>query len=222
MRVSIVSATVEEWMPCFLKLDTLYTSDSKRLKVSFQQSGVGLLASSVTIMKLIIDEKPDLILQAGIAGTFDKTVALGEIVVIKEEVSGDLGVEEEGKWKDVFDLKLEKSNYPPYEKRRLPNHWLEQFNLLHLHEVTGLTVNEISTNKERIQQLKKKYNPITESMEGAALHYVAGQMNTPFIQIRAISNYVGERNKSNWKIKEAIENLNRTLIKYVERLYKIA
>jgi futalosine hydrolase len=46
-------------------------------------------------------------------------------------------------------------------------------------------------------------------------------MNVPFIQIRSISNYVGERDKTKWKMKEAIENLNQTLLKYVNRLYKI-
>ncbi|MGI8952490.1 MAG: futalosine hydrolase [Chitinophagaceae bacterium] len=221
MRVIITAATVEEWMPCFLQLDNLYTSKSKRIKVCFYQTGVGLLASAYSLTKLIVEEKPDLIIQAGIAGTFDKTISLGKIVVIKEEILGDSGVEEEGKWKDIFDLKLEKSNYPPYEKRRLPNFWIEQYNLLKLPAVAGLTINEISTNEERIQQLIKKYDPIIETMEGAALHYVAREMNVPFLQIRAISNYVGERNKANWKMKEAIDNLNETLIKYIEKLYKI-
>lgn len=72
-----------------------------------------------------------------------------------------------------------------------------------------------------MEQLVKKYNPHTESMEGAALHYVCREANIPFIQVRAISNYVGERNKEHWKIKEAIDSLNEHLLKYVEKLYKI-
>ena len=70
-------------------------------------------------------------------------------------------------------------------------------------------------------KLVKKYDPVTESMEGAALHYICRETNTPFIQFRAVSNYVGERGKTHWKIKEAIENLNDGLLKYVDRLYKI-
>jgi futalosine hydrolase len=134
---------------------------------------------------------------------------------------GDTGVEEEGKWKDLFDLKLEKSSYHPFEKRKLPNQFLQEYNLLKLPEVASITVNEITTNKERMDQLIKKYDPIIESMEGAALHYVCREMNVPFIQIRSISNYVGERDKTKWKMKEAIENLNQTLLKYVDRLYKL-
>ena len=47
-------------------------------------------------------------------------------------------------------------------------------------------------------------------------------MNIPFLQIRAVSNYIGERDKEKWKMKEAINNLNQTILKYVDKLYKIA
>jgi len=221
MRVIITAATVAEWMPAFLEMNNLYTSDSNRFKVQFHQTGVGMLATAVSLTKLVLDEKPDLIIQAGIAGSFDTTVPLGKVIIVNEETIGDLGVEEDGKWKDVFDLKLEKSSYPPFERRKLPNPWLTRFNLLKLPEVNSITVNEVSTNNERIQQLIKKYNPAIESMEGAALHYVCRQANIPFVQIRAVSNYIGERNKANWKMKEAIDNLNQVLIKYIDKLYKI-
>ncbi len=221
MRVIITAATVAEWMPSFLEMDHLYTGESQRLKVQFHQSGVGMLASAVSITRMAIEDKPDLIIQAGIAGCFDKSMALGKVVVVSEEALADTGVEEEGKWKDLFDLKLEKSSYHPFEKRKLPNPWLSKFNLLKLPEVSGITVNQITTHAERIQQLQKKYMPVLESMEGAALHYVCREANIPFLQIRAISNYIGERNKANWKMKEAIDNLNQVLVKYVEKLYKI-
>lgn len=208
-------------MPVFVNMNTLYTGESQRLKVRFHQSGVGMLASAVSLTRLVSEEKPDLIIQAGIAGCFDSNIPLGKVVVVKEEILGDLGVEEEGKWKDIFDLKLEKSNYHPFEKRKLPNPWLNTYNLLTLPELTAITVNEISTQPTRIEQLKKKYGAVVESMEGAALHFICREANIPFIQIRAISNYVGERNKAHWKMKEAIEALNEVLVKYVDRLYKI-
>ena len=222
MRVIISAATVAEWMPSFLNINALYTGESQRLKLQYHQSGIGMLAASFALTKLAMEDKPDLIIQVGIAGTFDTSQTLGSVVVINEETIGDLGVEEDGKWKDLFDLKLEKSSYHPFEKRKLPNQWLTKYNLLGLKEVIGITVNEISTNQERIQKIIKKYNPTIESMEGAAVHYVARETNIPFIQIRAISNYIGERDKSNWQMKLAIDNLNQTLIQYIDRLYQIS
>jgi futalosine hydrolase len=222
MRVIITAATVGEWMPSFLQMKNLYTSESLRLKVHFHQSGIGMLATTFALSKLVWEDKPDLIIQVGIAGTYDTAAKLGKLVIIKDESLGDMGVEEEGKWKDLFDLKLEKSSYPPFERRKLNNPWLNDYNLLKLPEESGITVNEITTSPDRIQQLIKKYNPYAESMEGAALHYVGRQANIPFIQIRGLSNYVGERNKANWKMKESIERLNEGIIQYIDKLYKIA
>jgi futalosine hydrolase len=55
-------------------------------------------------------------------------------------------------------------------------------------------------------------------MEGAALHYVCLLEKIPFLQVRSISNYIGERNKKKWNIKESINNLNKELIRLLESL----
>ncbi|WP_204349610.1 hypothetical protein, partial [Stenotrophomonas maltophilia] len=68
-------------------------SDSKRLKVQFYQSGVGLLSSAVSLTRLIYEEKPDLILQVGIAGSFNPKLSIGKTVVVGEEIIADMGVE---------------------------------------------------------------------------------------------------------------------------------
>jgi futalosine hydrolase len=208
-------------MPTFVDVNELYTGKSKRLKLQFYQSGVGLLASAVAITRLAIEERPDLIIQAGIAGSFSKKYAPGQVVVINNEMLGDTGVEEKDGWKDLFDMKLEKSSYHPFEKRKLPNPWIKQYNLLNLPVVDGITVNQVTTQPDRISQLKKKYRAAVESMEGASLHYVGRETGIPFIQIRAISNYVGERDKSKWLLKESIEGLNKALLQYVDSLYNV-
>lgn len=219
MRVVITAATVGEWMPAFVHLKGLYIGESERLKVQFYQSGVGMLATSVSLTRLALQDKPDLIVQMGIAGSFDPTFAPGKVVVVKEEQLGDMGVEENGVWNDIFDLKLEKGSYHPFEKRKLSNPWLTKYNLLKLPAVKAITVNQISTNKKRIALLSQKYKPTLESMEGAALHYVCKEMNIPFLQIRAVSNFIGERDKTKWKMKEAIANLNQVVLNYVDALY---
>ena len=82
----------------------------------------------------------------------------------------------------------------------------------------GLTVNEITTLPGRIALLQQKYNCDIESMEGAALHYVCLQQQTSFMQFRAVSNFVGERDKNKWKLRESIQNLNDTLIHLVQQI----
>jgi futalosine hydrolase len=55
-------------------------------------------------------------------------------------------------------------------------------------------------------------------MEGAAFFYVCLQEKVPFIQIRGISNYVGEQNKSKWDIDLAISSLNAVILEFLSEL----
>jgi futalosine hydrolase len=48
-------------------------------------------------------------------------------------------------------------------------------------------------------------------MEGAALHYIAILEKIPFLQIRSLSNFIAERDKQQWKLKESITSLNQAL-----------
>jgi len=222
MRVIITAATNGEWMPSFQKINPAYAGTNKRFSVGFHESGVGLLASSVSLMKMFVQETPSLIIQVGIAGCFDKKVPLGKVFAVKDDFAGDIGVMENKVWKDLFDLKLDKPNDAPYEKKSLPNPWLSQYNLLKLPTKKGVTVSTISTDKNKIDLYSGRYKATLESMEGAALHYIGRDLNIPFIQIRAVSNYVGERNKAKWNMQEAIYNLNETLLQYLDALNKIA
>ena len=222
MRVIITAATNGEWMPSFQKINPAYAGTNKRFSVGFHESGIGLLASSVSLMKMFVQETPTLIIQVGIAGCFDKKIPLGKVFAVKDDFAGDIGVMENKVWKDLFDMKFDKPNDAPYEKKSLPNPWLSQYNLLKLPAKKGVTVNTISTEKNKIDLYSGRYKASLESMEGAALHYMGRDLNIPFIQIRAVSNYVGERNKAKWNMQEAIYNLNETLLQYLDALNKIA
>jgi len=179
-------------------------------------TGVGSVATAYHLTKLVNEHKPDLIIQAGIAGGFDTNLALGEVLIIKRDRIADLGVEEKGQWNDLLDLGLAHENDAPFDGGWLVNEYkkLEQYGL---RMVDAITINEITTSEKRINILKEKYHPVVESMEGAAFHFVCLQENIPFVQLRAISNYVGERDKSKWKMGFAIKNLNMALTKIIEQ-----
>lgn len=84
--------------------------------------------------------------------------------------------------------------------------------------VNSVTVNEISTKEERIAYYRNILQAQVESMEGAALHYVALMEKLPFLQLRSLSNVIGERDKSKWKMKEAIAKLNQTVQQTLTKL----
>jgi futalosine hydrolase len=222
MKVVITSATNLEINRIKKDINRDYLEASNNVNVSFHISGVGMLATCFSLTRLIYEQKPDLIIQSGIAGCFEPDVFLAEVVAVKDEIAGDIGVEENGVFSDLFDMNFQLANEFPFTNKNLVNPWLPKYNLLGLEEVTAITVNEISTRKERIEQLRTKYNPVVESMEGAALHYVGLHTNTPFIQMRAISNYIGERDKFKWKFNEAFENLSSIITRYLDMLSQVS
>jgi len=209
MRVLIVSATQME-------IEIAKEKFKDNHQISFLIAGVGMLSTAVNLTKYLSRYQPDLVIQVGIAGCFDQNAKLGSVVLVKEEILGDLGVEENGVWKDLFISKLSDPYKPPFTKGRLVNQHLSTFSHLDLPTVSAITVNQITTRPQRILQQQLLYNPIIESMEGAALHYVCNDFNIPYLQIRGISNYIGERDKSEWNIKEAVENSNKVLIDLIK------
>lgn len=218
MKILLASATEMETGPLRQLLlnhgDTYYAG----LDISFLTTGIGMLATAVRLSATVQNAGFDLIVQAGIAGSFDNNLPLCGVYRISEDTIADMGVEEDHVWKDVFDMQLVTGNERPFRNGRLYAPDLAALYTDGIPAVNAISVNEISTRLERIIQLKKKYNPVLESMEGAALHFVGAEFNIPFIQLRAISNYIGERNKANWKVKEAIANLNETLSVLFKRM----
>jgi len=174
-------------------------------------TGVGLLSAAYHLQKAIAAYTPDLVIQAGIAGCFDPSRDLGELVVVSEEVVADLGVTENGHFKSLFDLALAAPDDPPYTRGRLPNPYLDRLNLLGWPSGSSVSVSEISTDTDRIAWYKQRYNPLLESMEGAALHFVCLQEQVPFLQLRALSNYIGERDKSRWQLGASLVALHEGL-----------
>src|SRR5579859_3343265 len=170
-------------------------------------TGVGSLATAHSLVRQIVRRKPDLIVQAGIAGCFTDIVP-GEVVVIQEEILGDLGVWEGQQFKSLFDLGLREKNVFPFSNGLLMNPYEKLMALSSLAKVRSITVNEITTDSSRIRWYQQNLAPVVESMEGGSLHYVCLQEGVPFLQIRSISNRIGERDKTKWDIQGALRHLN--------------
>lgn len=207
MKITIVSATMMEIEPLIDKMK----AEDYRLVIT----GIGSLATAYHLTAMFKDERPELVIQAGIAGSFETSLQPGTVVLVGQDRQADLGAEEDNGWRDIYDLNLADQNEFPFLEGWLknPDRDLERFGLP---IVDAVTINEITTKPQRIAQIKRKYHAAIESMEGAAFHYVSLQQKIPFLQIRAVSNFVGDRDKNNWQIATAIENLNKKLLEIIE------
>lgn len=214
MNCLVIAATPIEIAP-FLT----YLKKEKKIKYEIDVliTGIGLTAATYALLNQINIKKPAFIIQAGVGGCFDINIKLGTVVAIKKETIADQSVVELKTLKTLFDLKLLPQNKNPFS-----NGWLVNSNdilrKIKLRKVTGISVNEITTDKKKVKLYRDRFKPVIESMEGAALHYVSLMEKIPFLQIRSVSNYIAERNKQKWNMKEAVENLNKDLISILIQL----
>lgn len=226
MRILIVAATEKEIQPFLKKFQFPLLSQSKSISLKSHTleilvSGIGLMHTAFALGKVFAADKYDLAIQAGIGGSFDKDISPGEIVIVKKEYVSDLGAEDGKEYRDIFDLGLLKRNNPPYKNGLLVNSKIILSKTLRgVKRVNAISVNTVHGRKKTIKEIKKSVKASVESMEGAAFHYACLQNKIPFIQLRAISNFVERRNKRKWKIPLAIKNLNQTLEQFVLELTK--
>lgn len=207
MNLLIVAATEIEIEPLL----------KEKTDVEILITGVGIPATVFYLTKKLLEKKYDYVIQAGIAGSFNNHFNLAEVVLVKEDAFADLGIEENGNFQTLFETGFINKNDFPFI-----NGWLINshpfFETSVLPAVKGITVNKICENDSQNETVKEKFSPDVESMEGAAFHYVCLQQKINFLQLRGISNHVGERDKSKWEIKESIKNLNKELFKIIENL----
>lgn len=213
MYFVIVASTAKEIQPTIEGLKTTHFQSG--VEPAILVTGIGMVATTYSLVQAINRKTPDFAIQAGIGGSFSRDHAPASVVIISEEIFGDLGAEENEDFKDIFDLGLAESNDIPFTRKTLLNPNKDEWKKIGLPLAKGITINELTTNHDRIELLKKKYGAAIESMEGAAFHYVCIRKRVPFLQLRAVSNIVGERDKSKWKMEEAIINLNEELMKVI-------
>jgi len=211
MQILLVSATEMEIKPFLL-------SDLKKLDtIDVLITGIGIPATMYHLTKSLIEKKYDLVIQAGVGGSFSKKIKLAEVVLVSRDIFADIGAKEKGKFIPLSVMGLQDANEYPYEDGWLINK-NEALKTKKFQAVKGITISTITDDKKHIKEMVKHFAADVESMEGAALHYICLQQTVPFIQLRAISNKVGDRDKRKWKMKKAIENLNTELSKLLKEL----
>lgn len=178
-------------------------------------TGVGLTAATWALTSAVLRRRPRFLLQSGLGGALDPAFPLLLPLLIASDFPGDEGVEEGGRFRSTIDLGLRAGDDPPYTGGRLLNPLpLEEYGFA---VAAGVTVQEVTTRPERLAHYRLQ-GAAAESMEGAALHYVALKEGIPFVQLRVISNEAGERDKGKWALKAALDALGPATEELIKKL----
>ncbi len=175
----ILTATEAEQRP-------LRAALGKRPALRWVVSGMGASNAVLATAQAIRDHRPALLVQAGIAGAFDRSLAIAEVVAVASDFQADLGA-----WRG--------DRFEPFDTPLLEAAWLPP----RLRTVTAQTANVACLPAfPRTAQI--------ETMEGAPFFAACQAAGQACWQIRAISNYVDDP-RPEWHVGPALDALAQAL-----------
>ncbi len=226
MKVLIVTATSREVVEIVNKFEFIHQIDPNFKSYKFGNLGVDILisgyGSAITayyLTRAINMINYDLVINIGLAGSFDHFLEQGFIVNVVQDQFADLGIEHKNNFYSLFEEELMDENEFPFVEAKLNS--LGNFEIEEVESlipVKAVTVNALHSDPKWINLMRQKYSPEIETMNGAAFFYVCLSEKVPFLQIRAISHFVEIRRVENWNIPVAIKNLSSSLLTILEEL----
>lgn len=210
MKILIVSATSFEVKPLLKNFEPVAEKEGffsyiyQDRQIDVLVTGVGMTATAFYLGKFL-NKSYDLAINIGVAGSFTKTLVLGQVINVQSDLFADLGAESEEGFLSLSEMNLLKPEQFPFEAGVLVNPVKFSNDVVAgIHPVNGITVNTVHGIESSIEKAIQKYGADVESMEGAAFLFACLMEDVPCLQIRAISNYVEKRKRESWKIDEAI------------------
>lgn len=155
-----------------------------------------------------------LVVAAGIAGGFQPGAPVGSLVVADEIIAADLGADTPDGFVPVTELGFGTvSHRPPDSLVR------EIATATGAATGTVLTVSTVTGTAKRATELRRRHpGALAEAMEGFGVAEAAASHGLPVLEVRAVSNPVGPRDRAAWRIGEALETLTEGFGKIVPAL----
>jgi len=172
-------------------------------RISVIAVGVGPAAAAAATATALARTPYDLVVSAGIAGGFQPEAPVGSLVVADEITVADLGAETPDGFLPVTELGFGTVTHrPPAALVRA------------LATATGarpgtvLTVSTVTGTAARAAELRARHpRALAEAMEGFGVAEAAVAHGVPVLELRAVSNPVGPRDRAAWRIGDALAAL---------------
>ncbi|MFJ3763325.1 futalosine hydrolase [Streptomyces sp. NPDC090082] len=151
-----------------------------------------------------------LVVSAGIAGGFQPAAPVGSVVVSSAIVAADLGAETPDGYLAVEELGFGRSVHPVPEA--LTGRVTAALGAGPPYALAPvLTVSTVTGTARRAAELAERHpTAAAEAMEGFGVAEAAAAHGVPVVEIRAVSNAVGPRDRAAWRIGEALGALRHT------------
>ena len=195
MKISVLFPTKTE--------ASLFQRDDVKVVIS----GVGLTATTLATIKAIQQDRPDILILAGIAGVFPHApFKIGDVLLVQTEVEGDLGFFTPDGFVHLAHLPID-MDFARRHTLGCPQLPLgTPFPLARSISLNAAMAPFVDTQEVDI-----------ENMEGAAFFHVCLQENQRFLQLRAVSNLV-KIGDDNWDMQGSVRALTDGLHQLIDLL----
>jgi futalosine hydrolase len=206
---------------------TVYSGILDDIPFDCMISGPGVFNTAHALTAYLEHTRPTLVLDTGIAGVFAAfgsgaddvggAVGIGDIGIATREQYIHIGVGCHTPDESCLPFDLIE-NQPLTRQGIYPINpeLLDVYQGLFTREFAGpvargdfITVSSITASPGHAQKIYTRFFPVMEAMEGAAAFHVAALYDVPIIEIRAASNFVGERDKDRWNFPLACDRVRQ-------------
>ncbi|HJV47196.1 MAG TPA: futalosine hydrolase [Bacillota bacterium] len=203
MRVLILTAVAAE-------RDAVLRGLQQDSRFDVLLAGVGpVMAAAVTAKVLSTAEDDyDLVITAGIGGGFVGQAEVGSLVVASEIIAADLGVQTSEGFLSLDEMGFGSTRVEVDCGFVSRIHEAMQLADLPVQIGPVLTVSTVTGTAENALELTQRVpGAAAEAMEGYGVAVAAKNHGIPVMELRAISNAVGPRDRDAWRIKDALDAL---------------
>lgn len=164
--------------------------------------------AAYALTRFLDREQVKAIVVCGIGGAYPGSgIPIGSAVCAESECYGDLGASSPGGFLD-----MEALGFPiiPGAYNVLPMHIFPT-----ARRARFVTMNTCTGTDDDARAIGARTGGGVESMEGAAIAHVAALAGIPAGEVRGISNLVGNRDRSTWRVKEAAVAAQEALLEWI-------
>lgn len=205
------------------------TLRAKEVLVVF--SGLGKINAAAGAAAVLAQFSVSSLWMWGSAGAYPHSdLRLTDVALASEEILGDEGVLTSSSWKSLTAIGIplaKNKDHPVFNRipvdqvqmkraRLLLSDWQATSSGSRLHLGPFVTVSGVSGSPARARLLGDRFGALCENMEGGAAALVCLRYQVPFLEIRGLSNWAGDRNKKRWHLAEALDNCQRALLYLLE------
>jgi futalosine hydrolase len=175
--------------------------------------GVGPVEAGLATARALAAKSYDAVINAGIAGGFRDRCSVGDAVVVTREDYVDLGLENGATFPLPGGLELVRTvEASPVLLRPFLD------GLIPVIVGRGVTSATVTSTTARALVVAHRFRADVESMEGFAVLRAAQLAGVPAIEIRGVSNLVGEREHNEWNFAAGAEAAVNTTEAYLDVL----